>query len=296
LIAIEVILLAVGGVCLAQERPDNADEQDTFYMTYWYTEPEGWHWYKDDFLLEEPEPEEEAPEEEKGQDLQVWVVPEYGKPPEELTPEQFAAVVSRLPVKELKRLTAVLLDRSLEPGATFEDVKKYMILHREVMTRANLFAMAWRDILMVDPYFDWPRTMLPMTALGQDVWAVVKQQQDLQMISRATLRCQLVFFYEKGDPFSKAQAQIMDRLVEKHGFKVIRVERSEAESKGKPAPSYPSVYLVLPKEGSGLRIASGIVPVSEMERRIIRGYELLMKAEALGAQKRKKKDAEVGTP
>jgi len=64
LIAIEVILLAVGGVCLGQEHPDSTDAQDTFYMTYWYTEPEGWHWYKDEFLLEEPE--EEAPEAGRG--------------------------------------------------------------------------------------------------------------------------------------------------------------------------------------------------------------------------------------
>jgi len=294
LIAIEVLVLALGGICAGQGRTDSADAQDSFYMTYWYTEPEGWHWYRDETLQEEPE--EEASRDGESQDAQVWIAPEYGKPPEELTPEEFAAVVARLPVKELKRLTVVLLDRSLEPDATFEDVKKYMILHREVMTRANLFAMAWRDILMVDPYFDWPRTMLPMTALGQDVWALVKQQQQLQMISTAALRCRLVFFYEKGDPFSEAQAQIMDRLAEKHGFRIIRVERSEAEAKGRPAPSYPSVYLVLPEEGSGLRIASGIVPVSEMERRIIRGYELLMRAEALGARKGGGERAEVGTP
>ena len=246
-----------------------------FTKSLFYQEPEGWLWYR------EKEVEEQKEEEKKEKiilksplSITEWKVEELRYLPS----DYLALIVGSLSVEKLRELAKILLDQAMEPQADYEDVRKYMVVHREVLTRSGTFARRWQDVLMADAYFDFPAYYIPLSSPAQDIWAELKSERREKEMAEIARKTRLVFFRDD-DPYSQKQEETLDKLADKYGFEVVPVSRWEAEGKGWNVGRYPSVFLYLSEPEGVIRLGSGYMVYTDLKRRIIRGYQVLSQPE-----------------
>ena len=196
-----------------------------------------------------------------------------------LPSDYLALIVGSLSVEKLRELAKVLLDQAMEPQADYEDVRKYMVVHREVLTRSDTFARRWQDVLMADAYFDFPAYYIPLSSPAQDIWAELKRERRERELMEIARIGKLVFFQDD-DPYSQKQEETLARLADQYGFEVVPISRWEAEGKGWNVGRYPSIFLYLSEPEGVIRLGSGYLVYTDLKRRIIRGYQVLSQPES----------------
>jgi len=185
-------------------------------------------------------------------------------------------VAPNLPVATLRKLTKILLDNAMEPNATYEDVRCYMITHREILNRSNRFSSQWAAMLMADPYFDFPEDHMPLSSPAQDIWAKVTREEREKKLRKIAQETTLAFFSDDS-PYSTRQREVIDQLHEQYGFRVYEITKQEADKKRwiLQRTEYPTVFLYLKKGSQIMRLGSGYMVYNQLRQRIIKAYDLL---------------------
>jgi len=229
---------------------------------FYYDAPQGWFWYREKLEQNQEETEKKPPILGKAGDLK------------NLPSDYLTKVAGKLSVKQLRQLAKVLLDQAMEPEASSEEVRKYMVIHREVLNRSDSFARRWQDVLMADAYFDFPGYFIPVVSPAQEVWAELKKEKQKKKLKEIAKVGKLTFFFDH-DPYSKKQAEALFRISEEYGLEIVPITRKEAEAKGWQVGQYPSVFLYLAYPEGLIRLGSGYLVYSELIRRMIRGFQVL---------------------
>ena len=235
---------------------------------YWSDNWRGWHFY------EEPEiPPPEPP----------------ASAPQQATPASSAATAPRrLPAKppeivEFERLQKALEERRhiaiMRP--TEANVRRYMELEAQVVSRASTFADVAQRIAWASPELDPTLQGRPVNAKALEVFDQLQTAQRSQSISALGRDHVLFFFFRSDCPYCHAFAPTLEAFQARHGIKVVAISVD-----GGPIPGFadarrdngiattlrvsqvPAVYLAQPFTGKITPIGFGVLSEAQLVERI----------------------------
>lgn len=252
--------LGSGSMCLAQ-----APEPG---RPYWSDNWRGWHFY------EEPEiPRPEPPTSE----------------PRLTTPASSAAAASRRTpahppeIVEFERLQKTLeeLRHIAIMRPTEANVRRYMELEAQVVSRASTFADVAQRIAWSSPELDPTLQGRPVNAKALEVFDQLQTAQRSQSISALGRDHVLFFFFRSDCPYCHAFAPTLEAFQARHGIKVVAISVD-----GGPIPGFanarrdngiattlrvsqvPAVYLAQPFTGKITPIGFGVLSEAQLVERI----------------------------
>ncbi len=171
---------------------------------------EGWHYYE---TLEHPE----EPKEDQKEDQSPVAPPE----------ERLASFK-----KEVERLKAVAV---MEP--TYNNVKAYMTIQKEMMDKASAFSSRWMEVVFTTPQLDH-NIKSPTSQAGRHVFLAEKRHQMDQEIARLSETYGLFFFYSGSCAYCKKFAPIVKAFSERYGWDVMAISMD-----GSTLPEFPDAVV-----------------------------------------------------
>jgi conjugal transfer pilus assembly protein TraF len=232
--------------------------------TFWENHEEGW------FFYEEPVVEEE-PEEPEPQEMPIAQAeaPSEPKGPSPLSAKWFR--------ENLDHYRDLALD-----NPTPENVSRYYYLQRVMFDKADRFSAMARQVVVTDPLLDEnsrsPRASF--AALDNRRQATFAKQEMVKAIAE---RAGLYFFFASNCPYCHKQAPILDSMQKTYGLKVAAIS---IDHKPMPGPLYtsflpdqgqakalgvmstPALYLVKPGKDI-VPLVQGAISEGELIERII---------------------------
>jgi conjugal transfer pilus assembly protein TraF len=242
-------MLGSGTVALAQPQDPG--------RPYWSDNWRGWHFYE--------EPEIPPPE------------PPASTPRQAATASSAATAPRRSPAKppeivEFERLQKALEERRhiaiMRP--TEANVRRYMELEAQVVSRASTFADVAQRIAWASPELDPTLQGRPVNAKALEVFDQLQTAQRSQSISALGRDHVLFFFFRSDCPYCHAFAPTLEAFQARHGIKVVAISVD-----GGPIPGFadarrdngiattlrvsqvPAVYLAQPFTGKITPIGFG---------------------------------------
>lgn len=232
-----------------------AQEDDQWFQR----QAEGWFWYID------PPIEEEPIEELKD------AVPEPITPPAITNPKAELEAFQ----EKLENAQALAI---MHP--THENVTSYLYLQKEAMDRSQVFSEIWQQIVWTTPALD--HTLVRPTS-PKAVHAYYDERNDnrkhkLQALAQTH---GLFYFFRESCPYCQQFSPILKSFAKRHGFHVTAISMD-----GGPTPGFddfrldngtatrlgvqtvPAVYLVEPKSRSVQPVSFGLLGPTELEERI----------------------------
>ena len=229
---------------------------------YWSDTWRGWHFY------EEPEPESMDRPSPVARIAPVPPTPTVAKPPEIVEFERLQKTL------EEKRHIAIM-------RPTEANVRRYMELEAQVVSRASTFADMAQRIAWATPELDPSLQGRPVNAKALEVFDQVQMARRSESIS-ALGRDHALFFFFRGDcPFCHAFAPTLVAFEARHGIRVVAISVDGGSMPGFPearrdngiattlqVAQVPAVYLAQPFSGKITPIGFGVLSEAQLVERI----------------------------
>lgn len=232
---------------------------------YWSDSRRGWHFYEDPAVEERERP----PQPDKA----VPSVPSVPSAPPSRAPE----------LVEFERLQKTLEDTRniaiMRP--TEANVRRYMELESQVVTRASYFADVAQRVAWATPELDPTLQGRPVNAKALEVFEQTQQAGRTRAIADLGRDHVLFFFYRSDCPYCHAFAPTLAAFQARHGIQVVAVSVD-----GGPMPNFPearpdngiattlkvtqvpAVFLAQPFTGKITRIGFGVLSESQLLERL----------------------------
>lgn len=257
---------------------------------YWDRAKEGWFWYEEQ--EERPAQEERLPERLRDE-------PPAADPADPAVREALKrwpveeAQLARLPVKWLRALQDVKLERALEEF-TPETTREYLLVHREHFRRSTEFTELWKLVLYTHPELD-PASSHPVSTAGLQVADALEQQGQAAALAAWRERAGLFYFFRSDCPYCQKFSPILKLFADTHGWRVFAVTQD-----GRPLPEFPAaqpdngmgdaigvrgvpaVFLSIPEERFLVPVGQGFLTLSEIEDRVLTILRDRMRLDQLG--------------
>lgn len=257
-LALAVILGVAAGSCLAQ------DAQRRYWQDAW----RGWHFY------EEPEPPAietpRLPEPAKSASGTAMLTTRQAppKPPEIVEFERLQKAI------EERRHIAIM-------NPTEANVRRYMQLESQVVSRASTFADVAQRIAWADPELDPSLQGRPVNAKALEMFDQLQMAQRSHAIS-ALGRDHVLFFFFRGDcPYCHAFAPTLEAFQARHGIRIVAVSidggtlpgfadarRDNGIAAALRVEQVPAVFLAQPYTGRISPIGFGVLSEAQLIERI----------------------------
>jgi conjugal transfer pilus assembly protein TraF len=216
---------------------------------------EGWHWYED------PKKKKDKKEEQK----EPKSMPQENDPKALLA--EFKQEISRVKAKDL-----------MDP--TYENVHDYMVIQKEMMGKASLFATKWKEVLYTTPELDYT-VKHPTSQVGRHIYLDLEKQQMDKAIQELSKTHGLFFFYSGSCTYCHKFAPIVKAFAQKYGWEVLpisidgaglpefpnfKTDNGTAETLG--VKVLPSLLAVEPSTGQIIPLSYGFSTHDQIEDRI----------------------------
>lgn len=222
---------------------------------YWSDRWRGWHFY------EEPPPEPEPS-------------PSPPSPP---------ALSESETLRDFERLQRAVEDTRhiaiMQP--TEANVRRYMELEAQVVTRASYFADVAQRVAWTHPELDPTLQGRPVNALALDVYERQQSQSRAQAVAQLGQDHVLLFFFRSDCPYCHAFAPTLEAFQARHGLQVVAVSVDGGPLPGFPqarsdngiaatlqVDQVPAVFLAQPYSGRIMPVGFGVLSESELLERI----------------------------
>ena len=182
----------------------------TVHAGYIDRKAEGWHFYEPMAI----------PKEKQEDEAKTEISPQ--------TPEERLKVFKA----EVERLKQVAV---MEP--TYENVKSYMTIQKELMDKGSAFAAKWMEVVFTTPKLDYSIEH-PTSQAGRHVYLDQKQQQMDQEVYRLAQTHGLFFFVSSSCAYCKKFAPIVKAFAQKYGWEVMAVSTD-----GSTIPEFPNAVV-----------------------------------------------------
>ena len=170
---------------------------------------EGWHFYEPMAV-----PQEKSEEDE--------ITTDSSAPEERL--KAFKAEVERL------KQVAVM-------DPTYDNVKSYMTIQKELMDKGSAFASKWMEVVFTTPQLDYSIEH-PTSQAGRHVYLDQKKQQMDQEVYKLSQTHGLFFFVSSSCAYCKKFAPIVKSFSQKYGWEVMAISTD-----GSTIPEFPNAVV-----------------------------------------------------
>lgn len=179
---------------------------------YYERSNQGWFWYDDPIIMEEPEPEKEEPVKEEPKVI-VMQAPE----PAEAAEDELAP----LSVAWFRQNLQVYMDRAIDDPSP-ENVEAYFLLQRVMVDKAQEFSDMSARVVTGDPILDESnrRSLDPSTSRLQET---LSAQRRTEALVRVLDKAGLAFFFDSSCDLCPNQARSLNYLAERIGVEVMPV-------------------------------------------------------------------------
>jgi conjugal transfer pilus assembly protein TraF len=216
---------------------------------------EGWHWYEDPKKKKDKTDDPTKPQ----------VMPQERDPKALL--DAFKQEISRVKAKAL-----------MDP--TFENIKEYMIIQKEMMGKASRFAGRWKEVLYTTPELDYT-VKHPTSQAGRHIYLDLEKQQMDKAIQGLSKTHGLFFFYSGSCTYCHKFAPIVKAFAQKYGWEVLPIsidgagllefpnfkpDNGTAQTLG--VKVLPSLLAVEPSTGQIIPLSYGFSTHDQIEDRI----------------------------
>ena len=232
-------------------------------LRYWSDTWRGWHFYEDP----EPEFEHRAPP----------PPPRPAPPPSKPVPTKRAELI------EFERLQKALEETRhiavMRP--TEANVRRYMELEAQVVSRASTFADMAQRIAWASPELDPSLQGRPVNAKALEVFDQLQMAQRSESIGALGRDHVLLFFFRGDCPYCHAFAPTLQAFQARHGVRVVAVSVDGGSMPGFPearrdngisrtlqVSQVPAVYLAQPFTGVITPIGFGVLSEAQLLERI----------------------------
>jgi conjugal transfer pilus assembly protein TraF len=255
------VSLALATTGVAAQQRQSVHPLDAPPLTYWNDRWRGWHFYEAPQL--EPEPQQETPPRAAGN-----AAPAPQRPVELVDFERMQ--------KALEDSRNIAIMRPTEAN-----VRRYMALEMQVISRASYFADVARRVAWATPSLDPTLHGRPVNATALEVFE--RQQQTERAGTVATLgRDHVLFFFYRSDcPYCHAFAPILKGFEARHGIQVMAVgldggllpafpdaRQDNGIAAALQVSQVPAVFLAQPASGTITPIGFGVLSESQLLERI----------------------------
>jgi conjugal transfer pilus assembly protein TraF len=187
---------------------------------------EGWHWYED--------PKKNKDKKKTPQDVISQPEPKDHK----LLLEDFKQEISRVKAKAL-----------MEP--TYENIKAYMMIQKEMMDKASRFAGKWKEVLYTTPELDYT-VKHPTSQAARHVYLDLEKQQMDKAIQALSKTHGLFFLYSGACAYCHKFAPIVKAFADKYGWEVLAISID-----GAGLPEFPNFK---PDNGTAQALGVQVMP------------------------------------
>lgn len=234
--------------------------------TYWGDAWRGWHFYEEP--LAEPEVTEARPTPSRPLPKPAAPRPEPPRPPELVEFERLQ--------KTLEEYRNIAIMRPTEAN-----VRRYMVLESQVVSRASYFADVAQRVAWATPELDPTLQGRPVNAKALEVFEQRQLSERSRTVASLGQDHVLFFFYRSDCPYCHAFAPTLAAFQERHGLQVVAVSIDGGPMPGFPAArrdngiattlkvtQVPAVYLAQPFTGKITPIGFGVLSESQLLERI----------------------------
>lgn len=220
-----------------------------------------------------PEGAEPAPPPGGGPALDAWLLA--------ISDADLERRVPTVAAPALRAWGPILADQALTT-LDRRSVRKYLLVHQEILRRADRFAQVWQQVLWTDPAFDRPGGM-PMGAMAQALYEEQRATQDREALAALRESVSLLLAIQPSCPACEAQWHLLSAWAGQRGLSVrpiARVLTTLADSTvALPYPEiltalqvteYPSLYLIEPAQGVVTRVGTGLLSEEDLTTRLLR--------------------------
>lgn len=229
--------------------------------TYYEGKSDGWFWYEDPLLPEEPK-QDEAP------------------PPQPTVPAATAGP-KPLSTEWIRENLPKALDAAID-NPTDENIQYYLYLQRYSMDKSEKFAKQVAFVTQSDPILD-ENTRNPVSSHAKKLANRNATKKTNELITKIAQRGALWFFYTSQCPYCKQLAPTLKSLTHQYGLQILpialdglplaggyfeqyRTDQGQAEKLNVTVT--PTVYLAYPPD-IFVPITYGVVSLSDIKDRII---------------------------
>lgn len=230
---------------------------------FWHSGQEGWFFYR-----------ERLPEEKK-EKKEKKTPPRQGHEGQSLVPFSAAWLKKNLPKFREKAID--------DPKP--QNVAAYFALQRLAIDKAERFARASALLPMLYPDLD-ENLRRPIAQYGANLSDQMAREAMEKALSKIAKTCGLFFFFHSACPHCQAQAEVLEALERRYGFKILAVSIDGGALPGGQYPNYridsgqaqalgvevtPALFLVNPQapEERVRRVGQGAMSLSELTQRIV---------------------------
>mgnify|MGYP001160352171 CR=1 FL=1 len=257
-----LMLLVLAGACASSAASGAENDSPRFWGDTW----RGWHFYEDP--TPEPEPPRSVPPKPAGPPAAARDPRREPRPPELVELERL-----RQRVEDLRGIAVM--------RPTEANVRRYMELEAQVVSRASTFADVAQRIAWASPELDPTLQGRPVNAKALEVFDQLQTAQRSQSISALGRDHVLFFFFRSDCPYCHAFAPTLEAFKARHGIKVVAISVD-----GGPIPGFadarrdngiastlrvsqvPAVYLAQPFTGKITPIGFGVLSEAQLVERI----------------------------
>ncbi len=249
--------------------PQNRTIDSTeLHPPYWSDRWRGWHFYE--------EPTTAAPE---------VAEPSRRSPP---PPTQSATPSATTAPRPAELVEFEHLQKTLEDSRhiaimrpTEANVRRYMELEMQVVSRASYFADVAQRVAWATPSLDPTLHGRPVNATALEVFERQQQAERAATVAGLGRDHALFFFYRSDCPYCHAFAPILQAFEARHGLQVVAISLDGGEMPGFPrarpdngiattlqVSQVPAVFLARPQTGTITPIGFGVLSESQLLERI----------------------------
>jgi len=239
LLCILIVLIALNGFC----QPDKPFYKDKGH---------GWYNYED------PKPEPEK----KDKDENIKPVIDW------------QAVQSMHPDR-LNKLIEDVKDYALM-FPSHENVKDYLKLQGVAIDRSREYMDSFMYVVQTNPELS-KENEIPTSKFGQDEKHRIKVEKIEQTLAENRDKYALLYFYSPDCGYCAKQQPVLEYFIKDSGWQVkpINIQQDQKAALNFNIAQTPSIVLIRRNSPDWLLISSGIIALSELKERIVRGLGLI---------------------
>jgi conjugal transfer pilus assembly protein TraF len=256
-----LLLASAGlGMGMALAQGSTAASSDGVLPPYWVDAWRGWHFYED------PAPDMDSPP--------ASPAPRTATSAPVTRPVELVAF-ERLQ-KSLEDSRNIAIMRPTEPN-----VRRYMELELQVVSRASYFADVAQRVAWATPSLDPTLHGRPVNATALDVFERQQQTERSASVARLGQDHVLFFFFRSDCPYCHAFAPVLKAFEARHGLQVVAISVDGGPMPGFPqarpdngiattlqVSQVPAVFVAQPSSGTITPIGFGVLSESQLLERI----------------------------
>ncbi|WP_169309199.1 conjugal transfer protein TraF [Desulforhopalus sp. IMCC35007] len=232
--------------------------------TFYHDSKHGWFWYED------PPPEQEKEVQEIDQQpvaatrhipsLDTYSIEELWN----MHPDDFQQLLNSLQKKAVQTPT----EQNILEYLTMQDTARRKAL---AYTNATMYVtQKYGELFNVNHVY-------PTAGPGVTARVTMQQNEISQTISRANNDHALIFFVAPGCGFCEKQAGILSYFVDKYGWpiKTVDISQNPGSAARFNITITPTLLLIKKGQDNYMTVASGVIALTELERKLYRAIRLL---------------------